>query len=119
MNLELMRYLECQRCEKEFYLKKLKEENSEVVDGIISCDCCNSRYLIMNGIPRFVPISYLEFDEDFKNFLNNYFEQDFFIRKIYDAKVTREENQELKKNTSKTLVMNGITFMTGVGYQIM
>jgi len=104
MKENLLKYLGCPYCGNEFSLNIFKRNDEKIIDGLIQCNACSSKYLIIAGIPRFVPVSYLEFDKDFKKYLNTYCEDDQYVRNIYDTNISSENNKGLKKlkqNTSK------------------
>ena len=52
-----LEYLACPICQGDFVLKAKKEDNAFVQEGVLCCDGCDKEYLIINGIPRFVPQS--------------------------------------------------------------
>jgi len=91
MKESLLRYLECPQCENEYSLKIFKKDNERIIDGIIYCSNCQNKYLVIEGIPRFVLNTYLEYDIDYKNFLIKYSSQDNFIYEL-----SQEQN---KKNS--------------------
>ena len=52
-----LEYLACPICQADFILKAKKEDDEFVEEGVLYCDRCDKEYLIINGIPRFVPQS--------------------------------------------------------------
>jgi SAM-dependent methyltransferase len=55
MKRRLLDYLACRPCGRPFELRVEREEGSEIVEGSLACSACGSTYLIVRGIPRFVP----------------------------------------------------------------
>lgn len=87
MKKVILDLIRCPFCKKDFNLKVFKEENNEIRDGILLCNC-NYIYPIINFIPRIYS----------KAFYDHY---DFFIRnkgEIEEKYIIEAEAIEKKEN---------------------
>lgn len=58
MHPELLHYLACPICGGELRVSKGLHEDGQVIEGEITCQSCQARYAVRNGIPRMIaPLS--------------------------------------------------------------
>lgn len=55
MQHSLMEILACPLCKGPLELAVEREEEDEVVDGVLSCASCEERYPVTDGIPNLLP----------------------------------------------------------------
>lgn len=55
MKRRLLEYLACRPCGRPFALTVQREEDSEIIEGALTCSGCCDNFRIQRGIPRFVP----------------------------------------------------------------
>jgi len=55
MKRRLLDYLACRTCNRRFELRVEREEDAEIVEGLLTCPACHANFPVVRGIPRFVP----------------------------------------------------------------
>jgi uncharacterized protein YbaR (Trm112 family) len=55
MKKSIMNILVCPNCKKDLMLNVTKENDDEVIEGILSCNDCSGIYPINDGIPNLLP----------------------------------------------------------------
>ena len=53
--MELMEILVCPMCRGELDLSITKQEEDEIVEGVLTCTECDETYPIVNTIPNMLP----------------------------------------------------------------
>ena len=54
MKKDILDILCCPSCKGNLKLKIQKEENEEILEGSFTCENCNSKYSIEDGIPNLI-----------------------------------------------------------------
>lgn len=57
MRRDLMDILACPVCKGTLALSVEREEDGEVMEGVLTCEACQARYPIEEGIPNLLPPS--------------------------------------------------------------
>lgn len=55
MQAQLLEILVCPMCHGELMLEATREEDSEIMEGTLTCTKCAERYPIEDGIPNLLP----------------------------------------------------------------
>jgi SAM-dependent methyltransferase len=64
MKERLLDLLACPECGGDVFLAQdAKREDSEIIEGILSCRSCSQEYKIVRGVPRFADLSKIEQDK--------------------------------------------------------
>ncbi len=90
MKPSLLKRIICVNCKSNLKLNTLKEENKEILEGVLSCKECHKDYFIINGVPRLFP------DKLEANFLIKYL--DFFSK--HNIKISFSSQHSEKNNSS-------------------
>ncbi|MBI5818650.1 MAG: methyltransferase domain-containing protein [Verrucomicrobia bacterium] len=60
MKRELLKWLVCPACVNAFRLEAVGAEDTEVIEGRLTCKGCGASYPILRGIPRILPATMIE-----------------------------------------------------------
>src|SRR3989338_8965105 len=66
MNIYFLDIICCPDCQKSLKLSNEKKNSRDILEGNLQCFTCNSDYLIIDGIPRFVSDKNYNKSWDFK-----------------------------------------------------
>lgn len=55
MKRKLMNILVCPHCRESLLLSTTLEDGDEVVEGLLSCGCCDRQFPINDSIPNLLP----------------------------------------------------------------
>lgn len=69
MKLQLINILKCPFCKKSFRLESFLEDDSEVIEGVLTCPC-GSTFPIVRSIPRIVSSAYKDFPDFWDKYKN-------------------------------------------------
>src|SRR5258706_11656286 len=87
MKQSLLNRLVCIKCKSKLKLETFLKHDSEIVDGLLHCTKCKTRYFIINGVPRMLS------DDLAAEFLSQY--GDFFRK--YNLTLASHSNNSKKK----------------------
>ena len=100
MKFEIAKMLICPQCSSKLDLYPFQVENEEVKDGIFKCTGCDRFYLIVDFIPRMLPLTLYQNDRFIERYRVDIRSSDVKIKKSHST-ANHDSLNELKKQTIK------------------